>query len=341
MRTTRTTLIRAALSVGAVLTPMACSGTDDTSSTATEAAAPVSTTAPSSTTVTTSTTSTTGAPAPGRDDLTSDEPTGDELTMGYYYSWVAETLSFAIGEISAGPPPGGAVPEFESARQALEVRAGFYDQLRSTFEGVDPPAAAREAHQAYIDAAALNASVLRAAAERAPADASPEEVEQYEYANADTGYAFVAETNAKCALNRVFDSSGFAPYEFQRWCDPAPRAGTALGTEDAPVNEVAFIHEPSDRPSHPNMWFDVTEITASASAPITFTLENRNPEPYLFNIAIYEGTPESLEGLEPIAQTVAATGAFTQTLEVDLEPGAYTYADNVHAYSMRGTLTVV
>jgi plastocyanin len=128
---------------------------------------------------------------------------------------------------------------------------------------------------------------------------------------------------------------------FERWCEPAPRAGDALGTEDAPVNEIALVHEVSVRPGHPNMWFDVTRITASSSEPVVFTFENRNPEPYLFNIAIYEGTPESLEGLEPIAQTVADTGAFTQTLEVELEPGTYTYADNVHAYSMRGTLVVV
>jgi hypothetical protein len=286
----------------------------------------------------TSTAPTTATTAP---TLETTAQAGDRMSLAEYYEWVGATLSFAIGDLSVTPPNGGTLPQFESARETLGVRADFYGQLLAAFEGVTPPLEAASAHEGYMAAAAENAMVLRAAAERAPADAPPEDVAQYEYADADTGYAFVAETNAKCALNRVFDSAGFAPYEFQRWCDPAPRSGTSVGTADAPVNEVAFVHEPVDRPAHPNMWFDITDVTASSKAPIRLTLENRHPEPYFFNLAIYEGNPETLKGLKPVAQTVAATGAFVETLEVDLEPGVYTYADNVHAYSMRGTLTVV
>jgi hypothetical protein len=265
----------------------------------------------------------------------------DRLGLAEYYAWVGETLALAIGEMSAGPPAGMTLPVFDSARATLQPRADFYRQLQSQFESVTPPAEAQEAHDAYIAATVQNAEALQAAVDRTPEDAPPEEVERYEYANADIGYAFVAETNAKCALNRVFDSYGFEPYVFERWCEPAPRSGASLGTEDEPVNAISLVHTVSTRPGHPNMWFDTTDITTSASEPLVFTFENQNPEPYLFNLAIYEGTPESLEGLEPIAQTVADTGAFTQTLEVELEPGTYTYADNVHAYSMRGMLTVL
>lgn len=290
------------------------------------------------------TSETTSPPATSLPVASTAEPSDGATRLGLadYYTWIGSTLAMAIGEIStAGPPEGFEVPSFASARDALTARADFYRQLGDTFASVDPPLEAQAAHDQYIDAIDKNVAALTAAAERAPESAGPESASEYEYSSADVGYAFVAETNAKCALNRVFDSYGYEPYVFERWCEPAPRPGTALGSPEAPVNDIVLVHEVSAREAHPNMWYDVTQITASSAQPIRFTFENRNPPPYLFNLAIYEGAPESLAGMTPVAQTVAASGPQTQTLEVTLEPGVYTYADNVHAYSMRGTLTVV
>lgn len=264
------------------------------------------------------------------------------LSLADYYAWIGTTLAMAIGEISANPPPtGGTTPQFRSAREALSMRAGFYRQLGQTFASVQPPVEAEAAHGEYVAAIDKNVRMLEAAAQRAPESAGPETVEKYEYANANVGYAFVAETNAKCALNRTFDRYGYEPYVFERWCEPAPRRGASIGTADKPINEIVLRHEVSPRRGHPNMWYDTTRVTATARQAITFTFDNRNPAPYLFNIAIYKGNPRSLEGRTPMAQTVAGAGPQTQKLTVDLKPGVYTYADNVHAYSMRGTLIVV
>jgi plastocyanin len=266
----------------------------------------------------------------------------DRLTPAEYHVWVGETLSYAIGgDEGLGPGPGGgADPGSASARQVLAAAAESYRRLGETFAAVRPPAAAEAAHEDYVAAAEKNVVAFEAALARTPEDAPGTAAFQQLYADPDAGYAFVAETNAKCALNRVFDSTGFAPHDFRRWCDPQPRPGESVGTRQDPVQEVTLTVPPDAREGYPNMWFDVTRVVA-ASGTVTVTFENGNPPPYLFNVAVYRGNPRSLEGHRPIAQTSVSSGPTTQVLEVELEPGVYTYADNVHPYSMRGTLVVV
>lgn len=76
--------------------------------------------------------------------------------------------------------------------------------------------------------------------------------------------------------------------------------------------------------------FDQTELTAP-SGSVTITFDNQD-----------EGTPHNLHvtgaGLDE--KTDIEPGPATQTLRVDLEPGAYTYVCDVHPQQMTGDLEV-
>jgi plastocyanin len=282
------------------------------------------------------------AEQPGAERPGAERPAGERLAPAEYHAWVGETLAYAIGgDEGLGPGPGGGGdPGSTTARQVLAGAAESYRVLGETFAAVRPPTAAETAHEEYLAAAEQNVEAFEAALARTPEDAPGAAAFEQLYADPDAGYAFVAETNAKCALNRVFDGTGFAPYDFRRWCEPQPRPGESVGTRQDPVQEVTLTVPADAREGYPNMWYDVTRVVAG-SGTITLTFENGNPPPYLFNVAVYRGNPRSLEGHRPIAQTTVGSGPATQVLEVELEPGVYTYADNVHPYSMRGTLVVV
>lgn len=76
--------------------------------------------------------------------------------------------------------------------------------------------------------------------------------------------------------------------------------------------------------------FDRTELTAPAGS-VTITFDNQD-----------EGTPHNLHvtGGGVDEKTDIEPGPATQTLQVDLEPGAYTYVCDVHPQQMTGDLEV-
>ncbi len=257
-----------------------------------------------------------------------------EPTLASYYADIGEVLGPYIGDLPL-PPPG------QNAKEMNQILLASYVDLEARFAALTPPPEAEAVHQQYLDALDRNLSAYAAAVERTPADAPTERSWEYLFSDTRMGYAFVAETNAKCALNDLFYTAGFAPYDFLRFCNPTPVPAAVVGSSDAPVNDVTIIHETYPNPAYPNLWYAISDIYASSAEPIRIVFDNRNPPPFVFNLAIYEGNPESLEGLSPIAATASAPGQKVHELVLELDPGTYSYTDNVHPYGMRGVLRVV
>jgi plastocyanin len=81
--------------------------------------------------------------------------------------------------------------------------------------------------------------------------------------------------------------------------------------------------------------FDKEELQAPAGH-VTIVLDNRDPGiPH--NLQVFRG--DNAQG-DSLGMTEIANGPVQQTLELELEPGAYFYQCDVHPTSMKGTLTV-
>lgn len=265
-----------------------------------------------------------------------------------YFDTMAQLLAFAYAPFTPGgnfDPPAN-VP----ARQFIQASADFYAGKLSEALAVSVPPQVRAEHDALVRAFAFERDTFARAAQRTPDDAPATLYTRYLYSDAASGYAFVAETNAKCGLQaaaRRLGATAFAAIDFVRVCNPRPEKGSAIGRAGDTVNKVTLVHErafnnAADREQlslYPNLYFSITEIWASARRPFELTLDNRNPRPFLFNLAIYAGNPESLLGLTPIAVTDAG-GIQQNTLKLHLPPGVYTFVDNVHPYSARGVIYV-
>ena len=259
-----------------------------------------------------------------------------------YWSWIGTTLAPVIGTTGRGGPGGSPPQAPKTAAAQLDGAISYTRDLGRRFAQVRPPRHFAAAHADYRQALALQLKTFREARGRTTANAPFEDYFDALYGVADSSYAFVAESDAKCELNDAADSWGYATYDFQRFCRPTPRPGRSVGSSASPVNRVTIVlDEYGDGTTLPNLWYPITRITASSKRPIALTFDNRNTAPFLFNLAIYRGTPADLTGHRPIAVTHAGSGPEVQHLTVRLAPGTYTYTDNVHAYSVRGVLEVV
>ena len=80
---------------------------------------------------------------------------------------------------------------------------------------------------------------------------------------------------------------------------------------------------------------DQTALSAPAGA-VTIEFENKDAG-ILHNLHVYKGTDASGEG---VGSTKLQAGPTSETLTLQLGPGAYYYQCDAHPMSMKGTLTV-
>jgi len=106
--------------------------------------------------------------------------------------------------------------------------------------------------------------------------------------------------------------------------DPAARSGEPETTSIA-EGEGATIELAAKSIS-----FDRTELTAAAGR-VTITFDNQD-HGIMHNLHV---TGSGLDG-----RTEIETGPATQTLEVELDPGTYSYVCDVHPQQMKGELEV-
>lgn len=251
-----------------------------------------------------------------------------------YFTQMADVLSYA----TSTDPYGGQQPA--TARAQVDTAAAGYRDLLARVDAIVPPREQRDEHRAYRQALRQNLDAYLAIARTTPSDAPFAQWPAYGFADPRLGYAFGTETQAQCGLARAAAEAGVTDFPSRQACDEGPVPTGTVGTPEAPVNDVTIVHEPACDSRCPNLVYAVSSITARAGQLITLTFDNRNPLPFLFNLAVYEGDRPRLVGRDQVAFT-AADGPKVHTLTLTLEPGTYTYADNVHPYSVRGTLTVV
>lgn len=255
-------------------------------------------------------------------------------TTEQYFTRMAEVLSYATNTDPYG------VEQPATARAQIDTAAATYRDLLAQVDAIVPPGEQREVHRTYRQALQQNLDAFLAAARITPSDAPFAQWSAYGFADPRLGYAFGAETQAQCGLARAATEAGFTDFPSRQACDEGPVPTQTVGTPEAPVNEVTIVHETACDGRCPNLVYAVSSITARAGQPITLTFDNRNPLPFLFNLAVYRGDRPRLQARDQVAFT-SADGPKVHTLTLTLEPGTYTYADNVHPYSVRGTLTVV
>lgn len=251
-----------------------------------------------------------------------------------YFDQMSEILGYAT---STGPEQGTAPA---SAHEQFTMAIAAYQDLLDQAAEVDPPRQYRKLHREYRAALSANIAAFRAADARTPYDAPTDQWYSYAYSTPALGYSFGDETQAQCDLAEAADAAGFEDFPSRQACDEGPSRTRTVGTAAAPVNNVTITHVPACDGRCPNLVYETSSIVAKAGTPITIVFDNQNPFPFLFNLAIYKGTASTLKAGNQIAYT-SASGPKTHTLTVTLPPGTYTYTDNVHPYSLRGTLTVV
>jgi len=114
---------------------------------------------------------------------------------------------------------------------------------------------------------------------------------------------------------------------------PSPAATGTAGageTSTAPSGEATTLQLVGL-----NTLFDETELTAPAGR-IIIEFDNKDGG-IVHNVHVFKG--EDAEG-EDIGATELEAGPIKQTLELNLEPGAYFYQCDAHIATMSGTLTV-
>jgi hypothetical protein len=269
------------------------------------------------------------------------------LSVDAYFVAMAKLLNYATNEGSGSSTPP------TTARGQLELAETFYsEQLKATLN-INPPKEAQFEHQNYAQAVACNVQAFSKAIARTPRNAPLEDYYKL-YDNPEAGYAFGMETEAQCALARlanVLQVVNAASFPSRQACNtnpetrPSSRPAKTIGSPTEPMNNVVITHSPecvdpqSGRAQCPNLYYDVTVIHALSTLPIKFTFDNQNPLPFLFNLAVYDDNGSRLWGSKQLSNTLAG-GPKRHDLTLNLQPGRYSYTDNVHPYSMRGTLIV-
>lgn len=230
-----------------------------------------------------------------------------------------------------------------TAIEELQANRDAYQSRLDTLNALEVPDEAADIHPGYVDTLARAVVALDAAIAAAEPTAAAESGPAYLYHGPDFGYVFDDENASICALKAIAREHGITDFP-SLLCDRVldnPQGETA-GSPDAPVQEVYIVHEAGCNGMCPGITYAVSTIYARAGEPLTITFENRNPLPFLFNLAVYRGydPTQRLTGENLIVSTNAG-GPRTHTVSLTLEPGLYTFADNVHPGVMQGQIIVV
>ena len=214
------------------------------------------------------------------------------------------------------------------------------------------PVEARVPHRMLLQALRTNAYGARRAAQLTPPSApkTDETIARYSHAVPDVGYARDDTSQAACDLKRLADTLGQS-LQVLGFCglESGPRpAPKTLGSPTAPVNDIYLLqdvaYDPDTGQARPNVdGFQYSTVYAKAGKPIRIRFDNRNPPPFVFNIAIYDNASgnERVTEAQRVAKSDAYSGVRVHTVTVTLRPGLYTYVDEVHPLAMRGRLIVV
>lgn len=262
------------------------------------------------------------------------------LSLSQYFEKVSKIILTA---------PEAAAGNYSSAKQSIEAQSNQYYKQFEQLSQIVPPSEVSEVHTELVNAVQQQAIANEQAAARTPNDApvTNENVNKYAHYTADVGYARADESKAACELQTIATSLGLT-FNSLGACgaqNEERTEGKSVGTAEQPVNNISMVHETLpdyEGISRPNLnGFEISSITAIAEQPIIITFDNRNPAPFVFNIAVYSGTDERVKASQYIAGTDAYAGEKVHKLTLTLSPGTYTYVDNVHPTAMRGTLKVV
>lgn len=255
------------------------------------------------------------------------------LSSEDYFNKMKQILSYAT---TTGPSE----MQPATANEIIQMGLTFYQQTLDSVDILIPPNEFLQQHTNYKQALNNNIDAFRAALAQMPDNAPSEDYYKYLYQSPDAGYAFGEETDAQCDLATAATTIGITDFPSRQACYESPQQGKSIGTAEAPVNDITILHDSTCNGTCPNLQYEITSIIAKTGLPITITFNNQNPLPFLFNLAVYKGNAQKLTSSQVINVTQAG-GPKVHQLTLNLEPGTYTYADNVHPYSIRGTLTVI
>lgn len=242
-------------------------------------------------------------------------------------------------DISAAESPAG------SALEWLQSNRVAYAERLEILGGLTPTAEVQAIHNRYIAVLTTAVDAIdRVLALVVPTDAE-ETAPAYMYRTPEFGYAFYDENAVICDLKLIATEVGvddFPSLLCERNVMIEITSGVTVGSPDAPVNEIDIVHEAGCGGLCPGISYSVNTIYARAGEPISITFDNRNPLPFLFNLAIYRGyTQDERLRAENLIVSTYAGGPRVHQVTLTLEPGEYTYADNVHPGLMIGRLIVV
>lgn len=239
-----------------------------------------------------------------------------------------------------------------SAREDIELSRDTYMAQYIAASQLKVPVEARAAHRKLLESLRTQAEGARRSAQLTPAllPKTDDNVAAYSHRVPDVGYGRDDQARAACDLKRLADALG-QTLNVLGFCDQADAARTAgktLGSPTAPVNDIYMLqdvaYDPSSGQPRPNVdGFQYSTIYAKAGKPIRIRFDNRNPRPFVFNIAIYDNPASAERVSEPqlVARSDAYSGVRVHTVTTTLRPGVYAYVDDVHPQAMRGRLIVV
>lgn len=261
---------------------------------------------------------------------------------------------------TVGPGATQPAPATGTTRENLKAEAERYQSQFERLDGITPPRSLEAEHARLTKALAAQALMSSYAADRTPAEipASSDNITAWGHAVPGVGYARDDQSAAQCEMKGIADELGVT-YRILGACGAAANerpAGKTAGSATAPVSNVFILHEaipasggaPMGRPNVDG--FEYSTIYAKAGQPLTIVFDNRNPAPFVFNIAVYRGEDARVRAADLVAQTGAYAGPRVHTLHFNqpsvsgsnnLVPGTYTYVDNAHPAAMRGKLIVV
>lgn len=239
-----------------------------------------------------------------------------------------------------------------STREEIELTRNRYHAQYIAALRLKVPVEARAAHRRLVESLRTQAEGARRSAQLTPASLpkTDDNVTAYEHSVPDVGYGRNDQAEAACDLKRLADAldKTLNVLGFCAQADAARPAGKTLGSPTAPVNDIYMLqdvaYDPASGQPRPNVdGFQYSTIYAKAGKPIRIRFDNRNPRPFVFNIAIYDNpaTAERVSEPQLVAKSAAYSGLRVHTVTTTLRPGVYAYVDDVHPQAMRGRLIVV
>lgn len=239
-----------------------------------------------------------------------------------------------------------------STREDIELTRDTYWAQYIAASRLKVPVEARAAHRKLEESLRTQTEGARRSAQLTPASVAKtdDNVAAYSHSVPDVGYGRDDQAQAACDLKRLADALG-QTLNVLGFCDAADAArpaGKTLGSPTAPVNDIYMlqdvVYDPASGQPRPNVdGFQYSTIYAKAGKPIRIRFDNRNPRPFVFNIAIYDNpaTAERVSEQQLVAKSAAYSGVRVHTVTTTLRPGVYAYVDDVHPQAMRGRLIVV